>query len=41
MRAAGGGSGAGGELEEMGGRGRKAVVYVCVNSRRCGRRPLV
>ena len=36
------GSGAGEKEEEMGGRGkRKVVVYLCVNGRRCGRRPLV
>ena len=33
---AGGESGARGEEEEMGGRGRKAVVYLGVNGRRCG-----
>ena len=36
----GGGVGSGGEEEEMGGRGN-AVDYLCVNDRRCGRRPLV
>ena len=38
--AAGGESRPRGEEEEMGGR-ENAVDYLCVNGRRCGRRPLV
>ena len=40
--AAEGGSETEREEKEIGGRGKKkVVVYLCVNGRRCGRRPLI